>query len=851
MNKNIKQITAITIMLALIVGCFAAMPLQANARTLPTPKNYKSDFDYDALYVIVNGHDKGGYRINNIEYGAGDEYLYQRGNIFYIGVKDDGEKEFFSFCGNPTSERFAGDNHLNCKGYMVSTPVTDEIYLTAFNYIETEYGNLDDNRVITQTVIWALLGAVKVEDDPSSPFMNSALNDAERYAVKLTLAFVDSGDRIIGPVHSAVWMFCNEGHPYEYCQPQIVPLYKPEITLKKTVDGQILANWITSRGLNNDFLMGMHFSLFDTKIEDGKLAKGVSVNVPGTVDITGVITFDPIAKAALSEGWYVVVEDFTGAAAGIFEEVEPLFIYIGTNGKFGFDYEAKYTIVNGYSNKHLGTLGYPGLTNTGDFFYIGVTNVNSGKEYASYCANGGSERFAGDNHLGCTGYMTGTSMNDARYLSAFNYIEDNIGNLNENRRITQTVIWALLGNIDVDSAAFGATNLSGQEKEAVKDVMANYAGYSGSGTVVDVVYMVCENPAHTFEYCQPQIVPIYDEVIDNKVAPHSETGALEVSAKATLKTITKNIKEFWQREMTPYQTVTQYISQEYSSVTATTTGQFEEIKYDTKGKVSNPDTVVVKNSNHFTYAKLSVAALAEGPVPLTLVVGNGIDKVGAGSVTLQNGKLELTFDDFYGKYSYGAVAFSFTPNAKNGNIHSFDSFSHNNNKIVNIYETTEFQSSDKKLSAYDKDWTTIVNGQKDSKDYIYLYVHFATVQFDRGTVESAIEWKETKAYEFKFDKVIQKDVVESDLVITFTVFNDAGDDVTDKCDKLDAGEYTVTYYIDGEEVSSKKVTVTAGETATSSCSIVEKTYTDPVIHRKNLPDIEKDLVIIKKTVTVK
>ena len=103
--------------------------------------------------------------------------------------------------------------------------------------------------------------------------------------------------------------------------------------------------------------------------------------------------------------------------------------------------------------------------------------------------------------------------------------------MNENRVVTQVITWALFGVVDVNSDAFEATKLADAEKTAIRDVMANSAGYIGDGKIVDVTYLTCELHGTSdfgFDNCQPQLVPIYGEYIDvrfdNKVKePEPET----------------------------------------------------------------------------------------------------------------------------------------------------------------------------------------------------------------------------------------------------------------------------------------------------------------------------------------
>jgi hypothetical protein len=182
-----------------------------------------------------------------------------------------------------------------------------------------------------------------------------------------------------------------------------------------------------------------------------------------------------------------------------------------------FDYDALYRI--DYTLSGMRVIGYSGLNGGGEIFPISVVNALTGERYLSYCANGGSLRFAGDNHLGCAGYVvdtvTYTAAKHDEFLRAFQYIEDNFGSLDDYRVITQVVSWCLLGSIDVNSAEFNGTSLTSSEKAMVREVMANYATYESSGMLVDVVFMCCAD-GHNYLYCQPQVVPVYRVVFENK-----------------------------------------------------------------------------------------------------------------------------------------------------------------------------------------------------------------------------------------------------------------------------------------------------------------------------------------------
>ena len=296
----------------------------------------------------------------------------------------------------------------------------------------------------------------------------------------------------------------------------------------KHIAGEPFLFWTVSKGYDpQEIAAMMSFALY--KVDgSGAAISGTPFAIGEFNASTGGFAFN----AVFATGWYAIVETLTPAGEALFALPEPLYVYVavfsgipqvtesvGGNGSglviTNFNYGALYTIINGYGSQYIKTLGYPGLNNTGDVFYIGVTDTETGAVYSSFCAHAGSKNFAGDNHLGCSGYLVAELVegNYADFLSAFNYIEDKYGDLNVNRVITQTVVWALLGAVDVNSEAFANTNLTEAEKAAIIDVMSNYQGYTGNGTVVDLVYMTCETHADDFEYCQPQLIPIYGKVI--------------------------------------------------------------------------------------------------------------------------------------------------------------------------------------------------------------------------------------------------------------------------------------------------------------------------------------------------
>jgi hypothetical protein len=524
-------------------------------------------FDYNAYYTLWNGYNDAYLR--KLNYPG----LDQEGNIFRIHVDDiNTGVQYWSFCAHAGSDAFAGHNGL-CTYYKVAdsalndgvvegdVPIKD--FLAAYNYIIDKYGDLEENRVIAQVVTWVLLGAIKID---SVAFENANLTSEERAAVVDVIENYKGCDTS-GKVVDLVYMVCEiADHNFDHCQPQLVPIYTYpfdntphtqtfSFSFKKMVGELPIAGWLQTEDILAK-LKGVDHMLTDEQIASiigdisfelwsvdsegnpvAPVATGVIINEEGIVDFGSV-----------PAGTYIIRETITPntPASRIFVTPDDVTITVTKDGviridneeflsifRTTFDLSAQYTIincVNWYDREFTipqRTLGYPNLNRGGDLFYIGVTNVVTGVEYDSFCAHGGSVAFAGQSGLGCSGYMVaGNSMSGAFtiddkdvdievFLAALNYINDVYGDLSANRAITQTVIWALLGDIDVESTAFEATNLLDEEKDAVKAaVKAGIDRDMGNGDIVDLVYLVCEHD-HDLRSCQPQLVPIYERVFVN------------------------------------------------------------------------------------------------------------------------------------------------------------------------------------------------------------------------------------------------------------------------------------------------------------------------------------------------
>ena len=326
-------------------------------------------------------------------------------------------------------------------------------------------------------------------------------------------------------------------------------------------------------------------------------------------------------------------------------------------------------------------------------------------------------------------------------------------------------------------------------------------------------------------------------------------SGIEVIQEVMITKVNEKIIEKWQGEKTPYQTITQYYSQHDST---TLTNADYKVAYDSKNNVIGDD-VVVPNSNHFAYAKLDKNALLAGEsIDLALVNGSKVNQVGTASVSMVDGKLVLAFNGVLSS-TFGAVAFDgFLPAPKNGNIHSTDIFKANNNAVVDVYTGTTFQSKDKKAANYSKDIDDIMKNAIKESGYIFLYMHANPINFDKGIEDGDIDWVVTKEPEVIWSKTILMPRKPVQEFITVEVFDSEGNLVDEQTwDNLPPGDYTVVFYDPyADDPVVKTATVEEGEMAKVTYSVSYEIPGRTTTKRIDLPFIEKELVIIKKSVKV-
>ena len=516
-------------------------------------------FDYDANYTLT-------YSLTG--YVLGYPGLNASGDVFPIQVTNtETGVAYPSFCANAGSTNF----DETPGAYMVAVAFEDALinnrtlangveyldFVKAYNYIEANHGNLNDLRPVTQIITWYLLGAIEV---PSAAFDNINWGVIESGAG--TIAGVPGAKGIVEDVVAnyktfagkntiidIAYMVSNLNPNFITAQPQLVPIYdsgyiinipkEPDLGSlefeKKVGDDELnLVAWLKDVLEYTDaevaaILSGLEFTL--TNKDDSSIVYTAHPDGNGIVSFTNIIP-----------GTYILTEQLiNSAAASVFNAMDPIEINIG-EGPNSFTVLGAtisgniagpaindgdlFEIINGFgwhSYDPLNNgLGYASgeLNNDGDLFYIGVRNLtapNEGAEFDSFCAYAGAKSFSS------SGYMIAHSMNDPDYLSAFNYIVDNyygdgfgtfadsgLADQSFARKVAQTVVWYLLGAINIDSPGYwDGVKLSLDEIAAVEATIASYPGYVGSGTVIDVVYMSSTFNPDDPENNQPQIVPIF------------------------------------------------------------------------------------------------------------------------------------------------------------------------------------------------------------------------------------------------------------------------------------------------------------------------------------------------------
>jgi hypothetical protein len=188
---------------------------------------FGADFDYDEYYTIDNGYGKG--------YVLGYPGINNSGDIFPIGVINSKTGEnYASFCANVGSKSFAECYYVVDKEHKLSVgPEYYADFVRAYNYIEDNYGTLEDYRVVTQIVTWVLLGGIDVESGKFEDINWVAVEAGTDYVKGVPGAKAIIEDVIdnykdydgSGKIVDVVFLVAGDGTAYVDAQPQLVPIY--------------------------------------------------------------------------------------------------------------------------------------------------------------------------------------------------------------------------------------------------------------------------------------------------------------------------------------------------------------------------------------------------------------------------------------------------------------------------------------------------------------------------------------------------------------------------------------------------------------------------------------------------
>ncbi|MDR0373418.1 MAG: hypothetical protein LBI79_07685, partial [Nitrososphaerota archaeon] len=460
-----------------------------------------------------------------------------------------------------------------------------------------------------------------------------------------------------------------------------LPSPMTNVSVAKTVNGLEFKTWFSgyTGAQQAEILAGIKFELYKANA-DCTAPAGAPIAQCGLNALTGRIEF---GEVKLNAGWYAIVEVLTGKAAEVFEQPEPLYIYIGNSnimssisqtnvdGTFAVQYSGGYALnikligegsVYDAMSKPDGS-GQQLSTERFD------TVLPDGTIAPSFCADLGAHNIYGNYIFDVSNH--GFNDDDMLYLiAALDYVNDKVGSIKDDlygKAVAQIVVWNLI--LKVDGNAGYADNWFTWEIQKIEGT-AWYADYSA---IVDDI--LANRETYISRYNTKLASTVVGEYVsgaifivgnDERYAPIDQQRQIVVLFGSKDPSFDNKVSEN-KRVLGPA----------YTSVTATNAGNRAAILAGLNPKNDNPyfndknnpnTPYVVPNSNHFVYATLNRADL-ESPegVKLDMLVGNNFNVVGTATVKLVNGNLEITID---GVGSFGATAFNQIPVFNNGNIHS-------------------------------------------------------------------------------------------------------------------------------------------------------------------------------------
>ena len=335
------------------------------------------------------------------------------------------------------------------------------------------------------------------------------------------------------------------------------------------------------------------------------------------------------------------------------------------------------------------------------------------------------------------------------------------------------------------------------------------------------------------------------------------SGTLDVVVGATQRVYTVTEVAIMQRVITPTQTIRQYVSRSFSSVTATTPDQWalrncpnvinvrNGNPIHPNGNGANYNPLVVRNSNHFTFASLPHAQLAAGEaIELVLVVGNNFNEIGNATVTYAGGYLTITFEYELFTGSWGALSFNDMRGApNNGNIHSIGGNVNNTrNAMIALGAPTHTAFSHNIRT----NTVTIPAAAPTAAGNVYLYIH-GTFTFDLGRVYGDVVYVET--YSQVGTETVTTYVVNTinTAEAVVTVYDSNGVEVARGVGglpetTLPVGEYTVRISFAGQVIYEQAVVV-VNYAVSVNASFTLPALTENATDEYWLPDIIRDIVV--------
>ena len=343
-----------------------------------------------------------------------------------------------------------------------------------------------------------------------------------------------------------------------------------------------------------------------------------------------------------------------------------------------------------------------------------------------------------------------------------------------------------------------------------------------------------------------------DDSFDPFWIPVETRGVLAVTVNATQDVVTTTETVVMQRIITPTKTVTPNISRSFSSVTATTPEQWALRSCPTVINTRNGNPIhgsvgynplVVRNSNHFTYARLPHASLVAGEVfDLVLVVGNNFNQIGNATVSYARGLLTITFEHELHSGSWGAISFNNmrgVPN--NGNIHSIGGGNALRDMIAIGATSASFSHNVRSNSV------TIPAASPTAAGYVYLYMH-GSFAFNLGG-SGAGEIVDVVTYvtvETSTEVSSITNIVDTSEAVT-VVLNNAGVEALraygNSLTTLVTGVYTVNVTLENQ-LFTQTVNVLADQTTNVNAVFTLPTVTETVTNEVWLPDYIAELVIL-------